>query len=116
MVHQPTALGFEAKETTLVHEQEEHDQSLLFIDKGMPPVGTGCVMVPKALKEGKQQVDIVSKGWGDHGGFSWKVLSVFSKTNQPPPIMSMHLCTPLILDLSRDSHPAQPMDFAMLLL
>src|SRR5437016_819435 len=41
MVHQPTALGFEAKETTLVHKKEEHDQSLILIDKGMPPVGTG---------------------------------------------------------------------------
>src|SRR5215510_1149864 len=25
MVHQPTALGFEAKETPLVHEKEEHN-------------------------------------------------------------------------------------------
>src|SRR5215510_12663478 len=41
MLHQPTALGFEAKETTLVNEQEEHDQSLMLIEKGMPSVGTG---------------------------------------------------------------------------
>src|SRR4029434_1815043 len=51
MEHPPTALGFEAKETPLMHEQEEHEQSLLLIDNGMSPVGTGCVMVPKAFKE-----------------------------------------------------------------
>jgi len=41
MVHQPTALGFEAQETALLHKKEEHDQSLLLIDKGMSPVGPG---------------------------------------------------------------------------
>jgi hypothetical protein len=40
MLHQPTALGFEAKETPLMHEKEEHEQSLMLIDKGMPPGGT----------------------------------------------------------------------------
>jgi len=31
----------------------------------------------------------------DHGGSSWKVFTVFSRRNLPPPAMSMHLCTPL---------------------
>src|SRR5215218_3636155 len=52
-------------------------------------------MVPKAFKQVKQQVDIVGKGRGDHGGSSWKMFSVFSRRNLPPPAMSMHLCTPL---------------------
>src|SRR2546425_10251368 len=36
-------------------------------------------MVPKAFKEVKQQVDIVGKGRGDHGGSSWKGFAVFSR-------------------------------------
>jgi len=50
MLPQPTALGFEAQETPLVHAQEAHDQSFMRIEQGRPPVGTGCVMLPKAFR------------------------------------------------------------------
>jgi hypothetical protein len=38
---QPVTLGSEAKDVALVHDDEEHDQSLMLINKGMSPVGTG---------------------------------------------------------------------------
>src|SRR5215208_4476941 len=92
---QPTTLGFEAKDAALLHHKEEHDQGLLLINKGMPPVGTRCVMLPKAFNQGKQQVDIVGQGRGDHSGSSWKVFEIFSRRNSPRPAMSTALCTPL---------------------
>jgi hypothetical protein len=95
MSFQPEPLGFEAKDAAVLHDDEEHDQDLIVIDKGMPLVGTGGVVLPKAFKQGTQQVDIVGKGRLDHSGASWTVFSVFSRGNLPPPTMSMHLCTPL---------------------
>jgi FliG middle domain/FliG N-terminal domain/FliG C-terminal domain len=87
--------GFEAKGTALLHDEEEHDQGLVRIDKGMSPVGTGGVMLPKAFKQGKQQGDIVGKGRCDHSGASWKVFAMFSRRNLLLPAMSTDLCTPL---------------------
>ena len=50
---QPVTLGSEAKDVALVHDDEEHDQSLMLINKGMSPVGTSCGMLPKALAQSK---------------------------------------------------------------
>jgi hypothetical protein len=54
VVQQPAALGFEAKGAALLHDDEEHHQGLLLIDKGMSLVGTGCVVLPKAFEQVKQ--------------------------------------------------------------
>jgi len=70
---QPAALGFTVKDVALLHDDKEHEQSLMLIDQGMSSVATGCVMLPQAFKQGKQHSDIVGKGRFDHGGAFWKV-------------------------------------------
>jgi hypothetical protein len=49
----------------------------------------------KALKQRKQQLDIVGKGRGDHSGSSWKAWWLFARRNPLMPAMSRHLCPSL---------------------
>jgi hypothetical protein len=67
MLAEPAVLGFEAKGPTLLHEQEKHKQGLLLVNKRPAPMGPSQIVLPKALKERKQQGDIVGQGGCPHG-------------------------------------------------
>jgi hypothetical protein len=59
MVLEPAVLGFEAKEPPLLHDHEEHDQGLLLVDKRPSAMRASRLMLPKAFKQRKQQLDSI---------------------------------------------------------
>jgi hypothetical protein len=95
MLVKPAVLGFKAKRATLLHEQEKHEQGLVLVDERPASMGLSRVVWPKALKEGKQQGDIVGQGGCTHGRSSGKACRLFTRKDLPVPAMSTHLCTPL---------------------
>ena len=62
VVLEPAVLGFEAKGSTLLHDHEEHEQGLMLVDKRPSAMRASRLMLPKAFKQRKQQLDIVGKG------------------------------------------------------
>ena len=78
-------MAFEAKEASLLHDDKEHDQGFVLINERPSALGVGGVMLPEALKEGKEQIDIVGEepapglngGRPDPSSASWKMLWVF---------------------------------------
>src|SRR4030095_16604115 len=89
MVLEPAMLGFEAKGPPLLHDHEEHDQGLMLVDKRPSAMRTSRLLLPKAFKERKQQLDIVGKGRCDHGRASWRVWQLSSREDLLVPTMSM---------------------------
>jgi hypothetical protein len=70
MLGQPAVLGFEVENLSKVHQSKEHDQLLMMIDEGMAPMGASALGLYKAVKQGKEKLDIVGKGWQCHLGTS----------------------------------------------
>ena len=70
MLRQPPVLGFAMENLSEVHQGKEHNQPLLLIHKGMATMSASALGLYKALKQGKEQRDIVGKGWHCHQGTS----------------------------------------------
>src|SRR4029453_3280565 len=94
VVLEPAMLGFEAKGPTLLHDHEEHEQGLMLVDKRPSAMRASRLMLPKAFKERKQQLDIVGKGRCDHGRTSWRTWQLSSKRPAYADYVNA-LCTPL---------------------
>jgi hypothetical protein len=87
-------LGFEAKDPPLLHVHEEHEQGLMLVDK-WPSARRASRLLPKAFKKRKQQLDIVGKGWCDHGRVSWRVWQLSFQKRPAGGDYVNALCTPL---------------------
>ena len=96
VVLEPAVLGFEAKGSTLLHDHEEHNQGLMLVDKRPSAMRASRLMLPKAFKKRKQQLDIVGKGWCNHSRASWRAWQLSSRKDLLVPTMSMHYAHPSI--------------------
>src|SRR4029453_8972709 len=94
VVLEPAMLGFEAKGPPLLHDHEEHEQGLLLVDKRPSAMRASRLLLPKAFKQRKQQLDIVGKGRCDHGRTSWRTWQLSSKRPAYADYVNA-LCTPL---------------------
>jgi hypothetical protein len=54
MLPQPPMLGFKAKDTALMHDDEKHNPPLMVIPTGVSSASGGGVLLPKMLKEVKE--------------------------------------------------------------
>src|SRR5215510_5991108 len=91
---EPAMLSFEAKEPPLLHDHKEHEQGLRLVDKRPSAMRASRLLVPKAFKECKRQLDIVGKGRCDHGTASWRACQLSSRKDLLVPTMSMHYAHP----------------------
>src|SRR5215510_14865805 len=76
---EPAMLSFEAKEPPLLHDHKEHEQGLRPVDNRPSAMRASRLLVPKAFKECKRQLDIVGKGRCDHGRASWRAWQLSSR-------------------------------------
>src|SRR5437867_11983778 len=74
---EPTPLRLELKDVFALHDDEEHDQVLVCIDKWMPAMRHCGLWLQKFIKQAIQQFDIVGEGWFDHHGSSSKSWRLF---------------------------------------
>jgi hypothetical protein len=76
---EPAVLNFEVKGPTVLHNHEKHAQCLSLVDKRPFAMQAGCIVLPKACRQCKQQLDIVGKRWCDHGKSSWRAWRLSSR-------------------------------------
>jgi hypothetical protein len=87
MLDQPPVLGFAVEKMSEVHQGKEHHQLLMLIHEGMATMGASALGLYKAVKQGKEKVDIVGKGWHRHQGTSME-MSIFLTRGPDLPTMS----------------------------
>src|SRR5215831_11290736 len=80
-------LGVEVENLSEVHQGKEHQQPLMLIHEGMAPMGASALGLYKAVKQGKEQSDIVGEGWQRHQSTSWERV-IFPQREPDLPTMS----------------------------